>query len=237
MARKMDITKSRRSIWLMAVLLTVGSLGLIFSWQSGKEIAKSNLPAASSAPSMSAPAQPKQIEIKPKILNNCASQSTGVIRPSYLSTCRIDEWPIGATALTPGSIRPTEMDIFFANRIKVAQFLGEKKGHQLQITSGWRSLDYQQKLFENAIERHGSVSEASKWVLPPQDSMHPWGLAVDINYGVGKKSGAEWLETTGFRFGLCRRYENEWWHFEPLVAPGQSCPALELYPVALSGIE
>jgi LAS superfamily LD-carboxypeptidase LdcB len=129
------------------------------------------------------------------------------------------------------------MNVFFANRIKVAQFLGNKKGHQLQITSGWRSLDYQQKLFENAIERHGSVSEASKWVLPPQDSMHPWGLAVDINYGIGKKSGAEWLESTGYRFGLCRRYENEWWHFEPLVAPGESCPTLELYPVALSGIE
>jgi D-alanyl-D-alanine dipeptidase len=40
------------------------------------------------------------------------------------------------------------------------------------------------------------------------------------------------LEANGYRFGLCRRYENEWWHFEPLVAPGTQCPALEEYPVA-----
>jgi D-alanyl-D-alanine carboxypeptidase len=35
-----------------------------------------------------------------------------------------------------------------------------------------------------------------------------------------------WLEVNGYKFGLCRVYENEWWHFEPLVAPGQQCPAL-----------
>jgi hypothetical protein len=40
------------------------------------------------------------------------------------------------------------------------------------------------------------------------------------------QSGAQWLEVNGYKFGLCRVYENEWWHFEPLVAPGQQCPAL-----------
>jgi hypothetical protein len=62
--------------------------------------------------------------------------------------------------------------------------------------------------------------------------MHPWGLAVDINYKTGRPEGAKWLEDNGYKFGLCRRYENEWWHFEPLVAPGEKCPPLEQYPVA-----
>jgi LAS superfamily LD-carboxypeptidase LdcB len=70
------------------------------------------------------------------------------------------------------------------------------------------------------------------WVLPPKKSNHPWGLAIDINYKVGGEKGekaAAWLEKNGYKYGLCRRYVNEWWHFEPLVAPGQKCPKMEPY--------
>jgi hypothetical protein len=47
-------------------------------------------------------------------------------------------------------------------------------------------------------------------------------LALDINY----PAGAAWLESNGARFGLCRVYGNEWWHFEGVIAPGQPCPAM-----------
>jgi hypothetical protein len=46
---------------------------------------------------------------------------------------------------------------------------------------------------------------------------------VNLNHD---KSGASWLEANGATFGLCRVYENEWWHFEPLTAPGGICPPL-----------
>lgn len=163
--------------------------------------------------------------------NVCVHKVTGAIRNSAEPNCLATELAIGATAIAPGATRPKKFDPTFANRIKVAQLLGKKKGHTLRITSGWRSVAYQQMLFKRAIKKNGSVAAASKWVLPPEYSMHPWGLAVDINYGAGKKSGAAWLEANGYLFGLCRRYQNEWWHFEPLVAPGQPCPALEPYPV------
>jgi hypothetical protein len=91
---------------------------------------------------------------------------------------------------------------------------------------------FNERLNERAIKRHGSAEAASKWVLPPEKSNHPWGIAIDINYGVGGTKGkkaAAWLEKNGYQYGLCRRYENEWWHFEPLVAPGQNCPAMEPY--------
>jgi hypothetical protein len=39
-------------------------------------------------------------------------------------------------------------------------------------------------------------------------------------------AGALWLERNGWRFGLCRVYANEWWHFEGVIAPGERCPAL-----------
>ena len=57
------------------------------------------------------------------------------------------------------------------------------------------------------------------------DSHHPQGLAIDVNYP-GDKLGALWLEENGSRFGLCRVYANEWWHFEGVIAPGQACPPL-----------
>ncbi len=65
--------------------------------------------------------------------------------------------------------------------------MGALEGYRLNITSGWRSLEYQQMLFDRAIVSNGSIEEASKWVLPPQFSNHPWGLAVDINYKQGSQ--------------------------------------------------
>ena len=76
-----------------------------------------------------------------------------------------------------------------------------------------------------AIKEHKTPEEAIKWVLPGDLSRHPWGLALDVNLH-HEKSGASWLEANGATFGLCRVYENEWWHFEPLTAPGGICPPL-----------
>lgn len=97
-------------------------------------------------------------------------------------------------------------------------------GVTLKVTSGWRSAKEQQQLYDAAIDKYGSAAKARQWVLPPGESEHVQGRAVDI----GPRSAAAWLETNGVQFGLCRRYVNEPWHFE-LLAPhrGQACPAME----------
>jgi hypothetical protein len=97
-------------------------------------------------------------------------------------------------------------------------------GVELRVTSGWRSAAQQQRLYEQAVRKYGSPAKARRWVLPPAESEHVRGRAVDI----GPAAGARWLDRFGVRFGLCRRYANESWHFE-LLAPkkGQACPALE----------
>jgi D-alanyl-D-alanine dipeptidase len=48
------------------------------------------------------------------------------------------------------------------------------------------------------------------------------GQAIDV----GPRAGAQWLETNGNRWGLCRIYENEWWHFELATVPSMVCPPL-----------
>jgi hypothetical protein len=78
------------------------------------------------------------------------------------------------------------------------------------VDSGWRSAAYQAQLLRAAVLRHGSEAEAARWVATPGTSAHVSGDAVDI----GPSEAAAWLSEHGARYGLCRIYGNEPWHFE-----------------------
>jgi LAS superfamily LD-carboxypeptidase LdcB len=129
------------------------------------------------------------------------------------------------TAVTPNAVGDVK-DLTPALRtaITAAMAAAAADGVELRVTSGWRSKKHQKLLYEEAIEKYGSAEAARQWVLPPAESAHVRGEAVDV----GPAAGARWLEENGSRFGLCRRYANETWHFE-LLAPrkGSSCPSLE----------
>jgi hypothetical protein len=166
------------------------------------------------------------------VIDYCAKKTTGKVRAITEGTCTKKERSLGAGPIARGETHPTALVPQFKARYEAAKAAAKKKGHTLAITSGYRSLERQEVLFQRAIKRHGSAEAASKWVLPPEKSNHPWGLAIDINYGAGGAKGkkaAAWLEKNGYKYGLCRRYQNEWWHFEPLVAPCQKCPKMEPY--------
>jgi D-alanyl-D-alanine dipeptidase len=166
------------------------------------------------------------------VVDYCAHSISSEIRAITSGVCRREEWSLGSLPIKRSEFRPESLDPQLLFRFLAAQMAARELGHELAITSGYRSMEYQEFLFQSAVERHGSIADASKWVLPAEESNHPWGLAIDINYGVGGTKGkkaAAWLEKNGYKYGLCRRYENEWWHFEPLVAPGQSCPVMEPY--------
>ena len=98
------------------------------------------------------------------------------------------------------------------------------EGVELRVTSGWRTVEEQQALYDEAVATHGSAERARQWVLPPEESAHVRGEAVDV----GPQAGAAWLQQNGERYGLCQRYDNEPWHFERLAgALGSRCPARE----------
>lgn len=92
----------------------------------------------------------------------------------------------------------------------------------LSITSGYRTRAEQQAMWEEGLATYGSPEEARRWVLPPDESTHVTGRAIDV----GPRAGAQWLETNGNRWGLCRTFLNEWWHFELVTVPGGACPAM-----------
>jgi len=156
----------------------------------------------------------------------CMNKKTKVLRISnVIKGCDKTELSLGAGAISRSLIRPTELDQQLLNRFKAAQAAAKKDGQVIYIVSGFRSLSRQKTLFANAVRKYGSPAQASKWVAPPLISHHPWGVAIDVNYP-DEPIGAGWLEIHGSKFGLCRVFENEWWHFEPVIAPGWKCPAL-----------
>lgn len=104
-------------------------------------------------------------------------------------------------------------------------------GIPLHITSGARTPARQQQLWDEAIATYGSPAQARRWVLPPSESTHVGGHAIDV----GPQAGARWLQVNGFRWGLCRTFDNEWWHFEVATIPGAPCPPM--WPDAAARID
>ncbi|MFE7719253.1 M15 family metallopeptidase [Nocardia rhizosphaerihabitans] len=108
--------------------------------------------------------------------------------------------------------------------LALAYTLAEQQAHAegvpLSITSGYRTHEQQEMLWQDGLATYGTPDEARRWVLPPEESTHVSGHAVDV----GPQIGAQWLETNGNRWGLCRTFDNEWWHFELVTAPGAPCP-------------
>ncbi|MFI5696721.1 M15 family metallopeptidase [Kribbella sp. NPDC051586] len=113
-------------------------------------------------------------------------------------------------------------------RLKKAMAAAKADGIRISITSARRSATKQQRLLNAAIKKYGSYKVATRWVLPPKYSAHVQGKAVDI----GPAAAMTWLNKNGWRYGVCRRYDNEPWHFEALTAPGTKCPPREPHAVA-----
>ena len=138
-------------------------------------------------------------------------------RPRVLAASRT------ASVLDLDDPQIARLDSALRDALEAAATAASAEGVPLVVRSGWRSATTQERLLKAAVVRYGSLSEAERWVLPPDQSAHVRGGAVDI----GPAGAAAWLEQAGNRWGLCRRYDNEYWHFELLTEPGQPCPPRE----------
>ena len=100
-------------------------------------------------------------------------------------------------------------------------------GVEFYVKSGWRSPEYQEQLFREAVSKYGSVQEAARWVATPDTSAHVSGDAVDI----GPSDATAWLSENGAGYGLCQIYSNEPWHYELRPEAGdQGCPPMYADP-------
>lgn len=117
-----------------------------------------------------------------------------------------------ASSTSPESGRPpaTGLDPGLVAAFDQASAAAAAAGHTLVINSGHRTPERQQELLAEAVEEHGSLEVASRWVFTPEKSMHVQGLAIDVGDG----PAADWLDANGARWGLCRTLDWEWWHVE-----------------------
>ena len=97
------------------------------------------------------------------------------------------------------------------------------QGYAFEVTSGWRSPQYQQWLLTDAIRLYASESVAREFVATPEHSRHVTGDAIDI----GPVDAQFWLIQHGARYGICQTYSNERWHFELATEPGGVCPEMK----------
>jgi LAS superfamily LD-carboxypeptidase LdcB len=102
-----------------------------------------------------------------------------------------------------------------------------ESGVEFFVNSGWRSPEYQEQLFREAVSEYGSEAEAARWVATPETSPHVSGDAVDL----GPANATAWLSEHGAAYGLCQIYGNEPWHYELRPeAVGQGCPSMYADP-------
>lgn len=120
----------------------------------------------------------------------------------------------------PASVERLDPDLREAVRDAAREARAD--GVELRITSGWRSRDHQQRLFDEAVAKYGSADEARRYVSTPDTSAHVTGDAVDI----GPTEADDWLIQHGSDYGLCQVFANEIWHFELATEPGEDCPPM-----------
>ncbi|WP_345762376.1 M15 family metallopeptidase [Diaminobutyricibacter sp. McL0608] len=132
--------------------------------------------------------------------------------------------PNGDT-LTLNSDKPaiTRLDPALLSALRSADTAAEdERGISITITDGWRSKQYQDFLFGQAVQKYGSEQEAERWVRRGTDSAHVSGHAVDI----ATADAMDFLNRFGSRWGLCQAYANEIWHFELLTTARGTCPPM-----------
>jgi D-alanyl-D-alanine carboxypeptidase len=116
----------------------------------------------------------------------------------------------------------SQLDPLLLKAIQDAARHADGSGVVLEITSGWRSKGFQQRLFDDAVRTYGSVERAAEYVASPDVSRHVLGEAVDV----GPVPADDWLMRNGAQFGLCQIYANEIWHFELVADALGHCPPL-----------
>jgi hypothetical protein len=218
-----DLPPSRSvRIWLLSVtsLAVVASL-LIWHSQLGSVLHRvsgaDRQPVVSGAGVPSGTTPPVSIspdQTRPSSPSKATSVKTP--KPSTTKTAQLESYDESSTEGLTSTLR---------QRLNRATAAAARDGITVRITSGRRSVAKQRKLLNEAIAKYGSLKAAMRWVLPPEYSAHVKGRAVDI----GPRAAMSWMNKNGWRYGICRRYDNEPWHFEALTSPGMKCPAREPY--------
>lgn len=135
--------------------------------------------------------------------------------------------PDGTTVFNDEVPGVAKLDPALLRALRQAATDAANAGVEFFVNSGWRSPEYEEQLFHEAVLKYGSEKEAARWVATPKTSAHVSGDAVDI----GPLNATGWLSEHGAKYGLCQIYRNEAWHYELRPeAIDHSCPPMYADP-------
>jgi len=227
----MPATTTRRSIQRTVGPFVIGPAVAIAA-----VIAAHLSPSLSSAPSLSRAFPPGAQRALPRSTPSPAPAVTDVHRDRAGDPpAAADGGVTKADGVLPGGVTVfdvaypgvADLDPDLLRALRAAAMDAAGEAIELHVTSGWRSRGYQDVLLREAVAQYGSAAEAARWVATADTSPHVSGDAVDI----GPTDAAAWLAKHGARYGLCRIYRNEPWHFElrPEAVDGR-CPRMYADP-------
>lgn len=95
---------------------------------------------------------------------------------------------------------------------KRMQALIKASNGRISVISGYRSNEHQQRLYNQAVAKHGAAN-AGRWAAKPGRSNHNHGLAMDLRFA--NDAAKKWAHDNASRFGLNFPMSWEPWHIEP----------------------
>jgi zinc D-Ala-D-Ala carboxypeptidase len=135
--------------------------------------------------------------------------------------------PDGTTVFDDEILGVANLDPALLGALHRAATDAANDGIAFDVTSGWRSPEYQERLFREAVSKYDSEAEAARWVATADTSPHVSGDAIDI----GHADATAWLSEHGAEYGLCQIYSNEPWHYELRPdAVDRGCPPMYADP-------
>lgn len=142
-----------------------------------------------------------------KISNNQNSQSV-IVNKFY--TLNKDFIPNNLVNIEPQYGYGYVDKILYENFIKMANDAKEN-GLNIYIASGYRSYEYQEKLYNQYVSKDGQEN-ADTYSARPGHSEHQTGLAIDLNDisdSFGNTDEFKWLSENAYKYGFILRYPRD----------------------------
>jgi len=185
-------TRGIRRLLVLGLIVVLAVTTAVLVHQARKGSSSSPFPAKPSSPSAAAPSNTSRGG-QP----GGSDEADGVV-------------PDGVTVFDEGVPAVANLDPGLLDALRRAASDAADDRVEFHVNSGWRSPEYQKRLLREAVAKYGSEKEAARWVATPETSPHVSGDAIDI----GPTKATTWLSEHGARYGLCRVFKNEPWHYE-----------------------
>jgi zinc D-Ala-D-Ala carboxypeptidase len=209
--RRIRIRRTRVAGLLVVIATIAAALGYQSAGAPSSTAASATnvLGDASRSPSSARPLRPSSTSVR-SALRGALGEADGAV-------------PAGTTVFDDEIPGVAKLDPALLGALRRAATDAAADGVEFFVDSGWRSPEYQERLFHEAVSKYGSEAEAARWVATPSTSAHVSGDAVDI----GHRDATAWLSEHGAEYGVCRIYANEPWHYELRPdASAQGCPPM-----------